>query len=84
MSMDLCKDCHRLNTATGRPDEVRHLTRTATLRHHARTTFRYHCEACGAEWDWTHGHGWQMRDQTRTAPLLSRLFSAARSRFTPP
>ena len=79
--MELCKDCMRLSTTAGRPDDVRHLTRTATLKRDSKVTFRYHCEECGAEWDWTRGIGWQMKDESPPVPLLTRLIAAARSRF---
>lgn len=81
--MDLCKDCNRLSTTIGRPDEVRHLTRIAAIKRDAKVAFRYQCEGCGAEWDWTRGSGWQMRNDAPPAPLLTRLFAAARSRFPP-
>lgn len=82
--MDLCKECSRLSIASGRPDAVRHLTRTATLKRASKVTFRYQCDTCGAEWDWTRGSGWQLQNEVPAPPLLARWFAAARSRFTPP
>ena len=82
--MDLCNDCSRLSATAGRPDEVRHLTRVGILKRDSKVTFRYQCEACAAEWDWTRGAGWHLQNETPAPPLISRLFAAARSRFTHP
>lgn len=79
--MDHCEQCQRLTDGLHHVGIPTHLNRVATLRKDGKVTFRYECQACGANWDWCRGKGWHDVDAPPAAPppLLTRLVDAARA-----
>lgn len=81
--MELCSDCRRLKAAGARSDVPSHLSRIAVPKLEGKTAFHYACDACGAEWEWLRGFGWQMRTVV-SEPRIARLLASARSVFGAP